>query len=43
MIKRSNAKEMFIIRALEKILGDKDVKKSCHAELRKECEAALSE
>ncbi|KAE9540029.1 hypothetical protein AGLY_005281 [Aphis glycines] len=41
MIKRSNAKEMFIIRALEKILGDKDVKKSYHAELRKECEAAL--
>lgn len=43
MIKRSNAKEMFIIRALEKILGDKDVKKSYHAELRKECEAALRE
>ncbi|XP_050430571.1 brefeldin A-inhibited guanine nucleotide-exchange protein 1 isoform X2 [Adelges cooleyi] len=41
MIKRSNAKEMFIIRALEKILGDKDIKKSYHAELRKECEAAL--
>lgn len=43
MIKRSNAKEMFIIRALEKILGDKDVRKSCHAELRKECETALRE
>jgi brefeldin A-inhibited guanine nucleotide-exchange protein len=43
MIKRSNAKEMFIIRALEKILGDKDIKKSYHAELRKECEAALRE
>ncbi|XP_050545726.1 brefeldin A-inhibited guanine nucleotide-exchange protein 2 isoform X2 [Daktulosphaira vitifoliae] len=41
MIKRSNAKEMFIIRALEKILSDKDIKKSYHSNLRKECESAL--
>lgn len=34
-------KEMFIVRALEKILADKDIKKSYHVQLKKACEAAL--
>jgi hypothetical protein len=35
------AKEMFLTRALEKILSDKDVKKSQYSQLRKACETAL--
>lgn len=34
-------KEMFIVRALEKILGDKDIKKSHHSQLKRACEVAL--
>lgn len=34
-------KEMFIVRALEKILGDKDIKRSNHSQLKKACEVAL--
>ncbi|GBM40043.1 Brefeldin A-inhibited guanine nucleotide-exchange protein 1 [Araneus ventricosus] len=35
--------EMFIIRALEKILNDREIRKSHHSELRKACEIALAE
>ncbi|GIY38681.1 brefeldin A-inhibited guanine nucleotide-exchange protein 1 [Caerostris extrusa] len=35
--------EMFIIRALEKILNDREIKKSHHSELRKACEIALAD
>lgn len=34
-------KEMFIVRALERILGDKDIKKSHHSQLKRACEVAL--
>lgn len=34
-------KEMFILRALEKILNDKEIKRSHHSQLKKACEAAL--
>ena len=34
-------REMFIIKALEKILADKEVKRSHLAQLRKSCETAL--
>lgn len=34
-------KEMFIVRALEKILADKDIKRSHHSQLKKSCEVAL--
>lgn len=34
-------KEMFIVRALEKILGDKDIKRSHHSQLKKACDKAL--
>ena len=33
--------EMFIIRALEKILADRDIKRAYNAQLRKACEEAL--
>ena len=36
-------REMFIIKALEKILADKEVKRSHLAQLRKSCETALGE
>lgn len=32
---------MFIVRALEKILNDKDIKRSHHLQLRKACESVL--
>ncbi|XP_015926421.1 brefeldin A-inhibited guanine nucleotide-exchange protein 1 isoform X1 [Parasteatoda tepidariorum] len=35
--------EMFIIRALEKILNDREIKRSHHTQLRKACETALGE
>lgn len=34
-------KEMFMLRALEKILADKDIKKSHHSQLKRACEVAL--
>uniref|UniRef100_A0A8W4F7D7 ADP ribosylation factor guanine nucleotide exchange factor 1 n=1 Tax=Sus scrofa TaxID=9823 RepID=A0A8W4F7D7_PIG len=36
-------KNMFLTRALEKILADKEVKKAHHSQLRKACEVALGE
>ncbi|XP_021954399.1 brefeldin A-inhibited guanine nucleotide-exchange protein 1 isoform X2 [Folsomia candida] len=35
--------EMFMIRALEKILSDREIKKSHHAQLKRACEVALEE
>ncbi|KAK3752750.1 hypothetical protein QZH41_018716 [Actinostola sp. cb2023] len=37
-----STKNMFLTRALEKILHDKEAKKSYHSQLRKACEVALS-
>lgn len=34
-------KEMFILRALEKILNDKEIRRSNHSQLKRACEAAL--
>ena len=34
---------MFLTRALEKILNDKETKKSYHQQLKKACEVALGE
>uniref|UniRef100_A0A8D8CN02 Brefeldin A-inhibited guanine nucleotide-exchange protein 2 n=1 Tax=Culex pipiens TaxID=7175 RepID=A0A8D8CN02_CULPI len=39
----SKTKEMFIVRALEKILGDKDIKRSHHSQLKRACDAALED
>ncbi|XP_051886894.1 brefeldin A-inhibited guanine nucleotide-exchange protein 2-like [Pristis pectinata] len=39
----SKTKNMFLTRALEKILADKDVRKTQHSQLRKACEVALEE
>lgn len=36
----NKTKEMFIVRALEKILGDKDIKRQ--GQLKKACETAIS-
>lgn len=36
-------KKTFIERALEQILCDKDITRSYHSQLKKACEAALSE
>lgn len=36
-------KEMFIVRALEKILADKEIKRSHHSQLKRACEAALED
>jgi len=41
MRRTSNTKEMFIVRALEKILSDKDIKRSHHSQLKRACEVAL--
>ncbi|CAL8096814.1 unnamed protein product [Orchesella dallaii] len=38
-----STKEMFIIRALEKILSDREIKRSHHAQLKRACEAALED
>ena len=35
------ANEMFLRRALEKILADKEIKKAHHSQLKKACEVAL--
>ncbi|KAI3357087.1 hypothetical protein L3Q82_015558 [Scortum barcoo] len=39
----SRTKSMFLSRALEKILSDKEVKRSQHSQLRKACQVALGE
>lgn len=36
----NKTKEMFIVRALEKILGDKDIKRQ--GQLKKACESAIT-
>ena len=36
-------KDMFLRRALEKILNDKETKKSYNSQLKKACEVALGE
>lgn len=38
-----NTGEMFITRALEKILNDREIRRSYHSQLRKACEVALGE
>lgn len=43
MKQNTKTKEMFITRALEKILKDKDVRRKDNIELKKACEAALEE
>lgn len=43
MKQNTKTKEMFIIRALEKILKDKDVRRKDNVELKKACESALGE
>lgn len=43
MQNNSKTREMFIVRALEKILADRDVKRSHLSQLRKSCESALGE
>lgn len=37
----SRTKSMFLSRALEKILSDKELKRSQHGQLRKACQVAL--
>lgn len=43
MYEGKKTKNMFLTRALEKILADKEVKKAHHSQLRKACEVALGE
>lgn len=43
MQNNSKTREMFIVRALEKILADRDVKRSHLSQLRKACESALED
>ncbi|ESN92223.1 hypothetical protein HELRODRAFT_157983 [Helobdella robusta] len=43
MREQKPAQEMFITRALEKILSDREIKKSHHFQLKKACEAALDD
>ncbi|XP_041360036.1 brefeldin A-inhibited guanine nucleotide-exchange protein 1-like isoform X2 [Gigantopelta aegis] len=38
-----NTTTMFLTRALEKILGDKEIKKTHHSQLKRACEVALEE
>jgi hypothetical protein len=40
-INLNNCKEMFITRALQKILNDREIKKSYNSQVRKSCESAL--
>uniref|UniRef100_A0A667Z9P2 ARF guanine nucleotide exchange factor 2 n=1 Tax=Myripristis murdjan TaxID=586833 RepID=A0A667Z9P2_9TELE len=42
-IGNTKTKSMFLSRALEKILSDKEVKRSQHSQLRKACQVALDE
>ena len=39
----SKTKSMFLSRALERILSDKELKRSQHGQLRKACQVALGE
>ncbi|XP_013112476.2 brefeldin A-inhibited guanine nucleotide-exchange protein 1 [Stomoxys calcitrans] len=39
----TKTKEMFIVRALEKILADKDIKRSQNSQLKKSCDTALEQ
>jgi brefeldin A-inhibited guanine nucleotide-exchange protein len=41
MRKGNRPNEMFLTRALEKILSDKEIKKTHHSQLKKACEVAL--
>lgn len=41
MRKGNRPNEMFLTRALEKILSDKEIKKAHHSQLKKACEVAL--
>ncbi|XP_076264030.1 ADP ribosylation factor guanine nucleotide exchange factor Sec71 [Rhynchophorus ferrugineus] len=43
MQSNSKTREMFILRALEKILNDKEIRRSHHSQLKRACEAALEE
>lgn len=43
MYESAKTQNMFLRRALEKILHDKETKKSYHTQLRKACEVALGE
>ncbi|KAJ3660967.1 hypothetical protein Zmor_005393 [Zophobas morio] len=43
MQSNSKTKEMFILRALEKILNDKEIKRSHHSQLKRACEVALED
>lgn len=43
MQNNSKTREMFIVRALEKILADRDVKRSHLSQLKKSCETALDD
>uniref|UniRef100_A0A8C2DQZ3 ADP-ribosylation factor guanine nucleotide-exchange factor 1 (brefeldin A-inhibited) n=1 Tax=Cyprinus carpio TaxID=7962 RepID=A0A8C2DQZ3_CYPCA len=43
MYEGKKTKNMFLTRALEKILADKEVKKAHHSQLRKACEVALGQ
>uniref|UniRef100_A0A667ZA27 ARF guanine nucleotide exchange factor 2 n=1 Tax=Myripristis murdjan TaxID=586833 RepID=A0A667ZA27_9TELE len=42
-LQNTKTKSMFLSRALEKILSDKEVKRSQHSQLRKACQVALDE
>lgn len=42
-VENCKTKSMFLSRALEKILSDKEVKRSQHSQLRKACQVALDE
>uniref|UniRef100_A0A8C1K511 ADP-ribosylation factor guanine nucleotide-exchange factor 2 (brefeldin A-inhibited) n=1 Tax=Cyprinus carpio TaxID=7962 RepID=A0A8C1K511_CYPCA len=42
-VQPNHTKSMFLSRALEKILADKEVKRSQHGQLRKACQVALDE
>lgn len=39
----TNVGNMFLTRALEKILSDREIKKTHHSQLKKACEVALGE
>ncbi|XP_066147847.1 brefeldin A-inhibited guanine nucleotide-exchange protein 1 isoform X2 [Euwallacea fornicatus] len=43
MQSNSKTREMFISRALEKILNDKEIRRSHHSQLKRACESALEE
>ena len=43
MYENTKTQNMFLTRALEKILNDKETKKSYHQQLKKACEVALGE